>query len=391
MSIVRTLAFTFVFLALGLGTPWSAGLVRLAEWPQRSGGVMRAEAAEAPVPPSGPPMSLPPNTWVARKPPPKGKGVPGGKHHRLIHNPVDGRIYFLGGDFSGPGGIQSGRNEVYSYSIKDDDWRLEFPYCGPNGATQPSHPDQVGWTWDSTRQLFWMVPGYMFNFKDKSRCAQAGSKLVHSEIMTYDPAKRTWEVPGIPLPYKIPGNHKFVQYDPGTDSLIMFSFGGHTSVMTLDIKRRTWSTKRFPGSLRLGKEDTAFDPEQRVSYVIEPTQAKLYRYAIDRQELVTIADAPQGSPVDTTMPFWDPVNRVLLFPQYGKTSDIRLHVFHPETRTWEGDFSAREPEGIRVRGVSGVFDPYQNVLLILGNRGSEQGDGNPSFFLFRYQKGAVPR
>lgn len=357
-----------------------SGLTRW-EWLARTGIAHAAEGTPTPTPT---PIAIPANTFIARRFPGRGKGVGGGKHLRIVHRPEDGRLYFLGGDYSGPGGMDSGRNEIYSYSIKGDDWRLEWPYCGPPGSVQPSHPDQVGWVYDTTRKLFWMIPGYMGG--DTGKCNQAGSKLIRFQIMTFDPSNRSWAVPGIELPYKPPGNYKIAQYDPVTDTILVFGASA-PDVYILDLKRGTWLRKRFSGSANLGKEYTAIDPERRVIYVIEPKQAKLYRYDIDLQELAPIADAPRGSDYDTTMPVWDSVNRVLLFPQYGKTSDIRLHVFHPDTTRWELDLPIRQPEGYRVRGTNAVFDPYQNVMLIFGVRGSEEGSPpNPYLFLYRYQK-----
>src|SRR6185503_3671976 len=74
-------------------------------------------------------IRLPLRTWVERTLPKSGQGPcpTGCKHMRLAHNPDNGRIYFLGGDYSGPGAMSAGRNEVYSYSIGTDSWKLEYP------------------------------------------------------------------------------------------------------------------------------------------------------------------------------------------------------------------------------------------------------------------------
>ena len=85
-------------------------------------------------------INLTPKTWIARPLSEPGKGpCPSGgcKHMRLAHNPISGRIYFLGGDYGGPGAMASARNELFSYSIKENNWNLEYPYCGPAGDIQP--------------------------------------------------------------------------------------------------------------------------------------------------------------------------------------------------------------------------------------------------------------
>lgn len=359
----------------------------LARWEGTAPGM--AEAAERYLVAAETPLPIPPHTFIARRFPEAGKGVRNGKHMRIVHRPEDGRLYFLGGDYQGPIGMDSGRNEIYSYSIKDEQWRLEWPFCGPQGSIQPSHPDQVGWVYDTHRKLFWMIPGYMG--RDTGKCQQAGSGLVRGQIMTFDPASRTWALAQIPLPYQMPGNHKFAQYDPATDSIIVF-FGAGTryGAFILDLRTRTWTTRMFKGEVLLGREYTAIAPERRAIYVIEPKQAKLYRYDIDRQELVPIADAPRGSHYDSTMLFWDPGNRVLLFPQYFKTTDITMHVYHPDTNQWDLNLPTQQPEGERVRASNGVFDPYQNVLLLFGIRGNEP-DASRYMFLYRYQKGPAGR
>jgi hypothetical protein len=359
-----------------------------ASGPSPLGRLVRLAGAQpvlAQLKPATDAIQIPVNTWVARKLPGRGKAPTGGKHMRLTHNPHDGRIYFLGGDYSGPGGVQSGRNEVYSYSIKDDDWRLEWPYCGPAGTVQPAHPDQVGWVYDSTRRLFWMLPGYLG--QDVGRCKDAGSELVRGKIMTFDPATRTWTVPGVPLPFKTIGTHLFAQYDEKTDTIIRFIYVNRAAVALYDIKKTAWTTRNLGVDANLGKEYTALDPEKRVIYVIQPRKAKLYRYDIDKQHLAEIADAPEGSGVSNTMPVWDSANRVLIFPQHLNTSHIHMHVYHPDSSTWKRDIPVLNPENHEIRGTNAVYDPYQNVILIMGAKGNETV-GNPYLFLYRYGNGS---
>lgn len=359
-------------------------------------GLIRLASTERAVPSSASPeprgasaIEIPLNTWVARALPGRGKAPYSGKHMRLTYNPTDGRIYFLGGDYGGPGGPQSGRNEVYSYSVKDNDWRQEWPYCGPAGSVQPSHPDQVGWVYDTTRNIFWMLPG--FQFRDGGRCAAAGSRLVFGEIITFDPTTRSWTVPGIPMETTYVGVRLYAQYDEKTDSIIRFYSHNGAAVATYDIKANSWMKKRFPsGNATLGKEYTALDPAKRVIYVIEPVQAKLYRYDIDKQDLRAIADTPTGSRYSWTMPVWDSVNRVLLFPQYFETSRIHLHAYHPDPNTWERDITVNNPGTHNVGGTNAVFDPVQNVLLVMGGRGNEKlAQGKiPNLYLYRYGNGS---
>ena len=122
---------------------------------------LAATAKDPATRPAAKPIDIPLKTWIARKLPALGKGpaATGAKHIRLAHNGENGRIYFCGGDYGGLKHNQSGRNELWSYSIAGGDWKLEYPYTGPAGDVQPSHPDETGWTYDSRRKVFWMVPG----------------------------------------------------------------------------------------------------------------------------------------------------------------------------------------------------------------------------------------
>ena len=140
------------------------------------------------------PISLPLKTFVARNLQPSGSGpCPAGcKHVRLTFNPDNGRIYFEGGDYGALDNFpESGRQEMYSYAIADDSWRLEQPYCVAQGKYQPENPDEVTWAWDSTRHIFWMVPGYQ---GVSGGCSQIPAP-VRGKMMSFDPATKLWTLP----------------------------------------------------------------------------------------------------------------------------------------------------------------------------------------------------
>ena len=334
------------------------------------------------------PVDLPLRTWVARPLPGRDRApCPDGcKHMRLGYDPADGRIYVLGGDHSGTGGfLQSGRNELYSYSIAGNDWRLEQPYCRADGTPQPSGPDEVGFTYDTRRNVFWMLPGYMWRSSGE-RCP--GAHPVDGRIMTYDPVKKTWRVPAVsPPPRSGVTASKFVQFDAATDSLIRFYWDGGwgPTVAIYDIGSDRWSFRSFPGKANLDGQYTAMDPERRQLYVISPREARLYRYDIARRSLAELGPAPPGACCET-MPVWDTVSRVLLWPYYadGEAAVVTLYAYHPDGGGWERLPSAL-PDGRPVQGRHAVFDPVQNALLVMGPK-----TGSAPVFLFRYGAGADP-
>jgi len=318
---------------------------------------------------------------------------------RLAHNPVNGRLYFLGGDYSGPQGQESGRNELYSYSIADNDWKLEYPYCGPPGDVQPGHPDEVGWTYDTKRNVFWMIPGFMFGDTGVSQCPEPRSTLVSGKIMTFDPVTRKWNDPGRTAQTEV-YDIKFAQYDPVEDTILRFHWHGGEGmgVSIYDIKADRWTRVSlardtngvYLNNARLNQEYSAMDLEGRRIYVISPLEGRLLRYDMDAKKMTYITDTPVRVGLGTVHLVWDTVNKVLLWPYVPNLDGyITLYIYHQDTNTWEKD-PMYQPEGLTVRGNSAVFDPYQNVLLVMG--GLKGGDSDSTvrhFFLYRYGNGSV--
>jgi hypothetical protein len=355
-------------------------------------------SGSTPPPPLPPPspgqISLPLNTWIAVAKPPEGTGpCPSGqygdcKHMRLAHNPVNGRIYFHGGDYTGPVvDAQSGRQELYSYSIKDNNWILEYPYCGPAGDVQPKHPDEVGWTYDTKRNVFWSIPGVYLSFPP----VNCPSTLATSRPMTFNPATKKWTLVNAPLADSFTEYYKFANYDPVTDTIIMPYGSGSGGIAIFDIKSNSW--QKVPGGdqFNVGQEYSAIDVQGRVVYLIDPTAGALWRYNIDSQTFTYVKDTPAGtrSAEDVAMPIWDSVNKVLLWPQTPNHAGvITLWVYHPDTNQWENK-PTNQPNGLLVQGNSAVFDPYQNVLLVMGGIDfSGQLPPPQHLFLYRYGTGA---
>jgi hypothetical protein len=317
---------------------------------------------------------------------------------RLAHNLDNDRIYFLGGDYGGPNAMSSARNELYSYSIAANNWTLEYPYCGAAGEMQPDHPDEVGWAYDNRRKLFWLLPGFLWN-GHQNKCPE-GVKLI-PDVLQFDPATRKWARPPEirPAPTGSAERGKFAVYDPKTDRLIQFHRdGGQGSLADiLDIQSGRWKTvslshdsrtRQYLNNAHLDKEYMAADFENRHVYVIDPIGQRLLRFHLDGLNITSMGALPAQTGVDFTIPVWDSVNKVLLWPRLPNLDGhVTLYIFHPDTNSWEKD-SMRQPEGLAVRGNSAVFDPSQNVLLLIG--GLKSGDTDPSlqhFFLYRYGNG----
>ena len=348
-------------------------------------------------------IDIPLKTWVSRPLPATGEGAcPGGtfggcKHMRLAHNPVNGRIYFEGGDYSGgDDNPQSGRNELYSYSLAQEEWKLEYPYCGPTGEVQPSHPDEVGWIYDTKRNIFWMLPGFMYG---SGGCPAESATQVAGSIMTFDPTTGKWDVPN--RDSGATGEaYAFAVYDPLTDTIIRF-YGDSSGVdiRIYDIDADTWTVTSqsqdangvMLNGFGLGKEYAAVDYEKRHIYLTNMYTGQLLRYDMDTQQVLYLIDtptklAPENFGMQSSPPLiWDSVSNVLLWPFHETHSDAItvMYVYHPDTNTWEQP-SMYQPDGFTVQGNSAVFDPQQNAMLLIG--GSKGGYSN--FFLYRYGNGS---
>ena len=372
-----------------------------------------APTPPAPLPPpfSSGQITLPLRTWVATSLAGYGNGpcqstaFGGCKHMRLAHNPVDGRIYFSGGDWSGPNHPQSGRNETYSYSIRDNNWRLEYPYCGPASEIQPGGPDETGWVYDTKRNIFWLTSGFYWQWQRTGECP-GGAEQRTSPVMNFNPSTKKWtdvQAPNHGIdPNKVRSNGV---YDPVEDTIIQLSndINGGTGVLLYRIASNIWEKKSITFDTNGTRIDNAslgngqyhaVDLVKRHVYVISPDDGKLLRYNMDAKTITVVSQLPVAGPYPpyagyghTTLA-WDSVNKVLLWPHEPVLGgQITLYIYHPDTNTWEKD-SMYQPQGLMVHGRQIVFDPFQNALLTIGSYDTDPSNAQKYFFLYRYSSGS---
>jgi hypothetical protein len=353
--------------------------------------------------------AIPANTWVA-VPLPLSSATHGSacddglcKHLRLTYNTLDGRIYILGGDHNnGDGFPQSGSNEMWSYSARTYDWRIETPYCLPAGQLQPANPDEVGFAFDSRRNQFWMYPGYM-----NVSSVNCPSTAVSEKPMVYDVPTRTWRDPQLPWDAPLV---RFSQYDAVRDRTISFEYDGSRYVehnLATNVVRRV-STVVPPGEdgggAFIGDQWTAVDPNGRKLYVIGIIgTGKLYRFDLDTDEFRFMANTPIPYSTWEDWVYWSAATQSLLWvwmplpdPNTEVTGQARVFAWHASTNLWD-EIPITPPvdlqgnpvvdsrgQPIQVKGRQGVFDPVENVMMILGVSGS---DPVPYLFLYRYASG----
>lgn len=354
------------------------------------------------------PINIPAGVIVRLAAPQPGSGISSeNKHTTWALNPVDQRLYSIGGDFdSGDSNPQSYRQDQYSLSISERwadrnnpnaGWRREYPYCGPNGGVQPKSPDFIGWTWDSRRQVFWSVPG-TFVLPISAVCSDrtvSGSddpKYKFRHLMTYNPFEadltKRWTDHGEDPNGGSRGENWMAVYDPAGDKLIRF--GLNQIVDTYDIASRSWSTGNV-GANALGRTTRVYDDMLstdyvgRKIYVIDGTEARLMRWDMDRDRMDDLGPSPDGpvTPEGNGYSVWDSVNNVVIFFHFNTR---RLHVYHPDTRSWETPQVTLDPPGSDpfVRHAM-VFDASNNVMVMLGNTDSS----NRFIYLYRYKAGTA--
>jgi len=223
-----------------------------------------------------------------------------------------------------------------------------------------------------------MVPGYQWVANPSCTGTQ-----VHGQTMTFDPSTRRWAALSAP-PYTSGTGIFFAQFDSTTGTLI--GFGQRTWIYNTRTDSWTSEAFPFPEALDFSHMYTAFDRANRRIYLIEPKYARIYRYDVDSHQMTYLGPTPTGSSYES-YPFWDSVNHVVLWNVLlsGDTAQLaHLYIYHPDTNTWEQD-PMLQPNGLAVQGRSGVYDPVQNVLMIMGINGDAP---EPYLFLYRYGNGS---
>ncbi len=179
------------------------------------------------------------------------------KHISWAYDPVNKRYYSAGGDYGGTPGMQSYRQEIWSWEPKSNTWRKELNYCVGNGEFSWRHPDVVGWNFDATRGGFWFTPGMM---PSNEELCDKGT-YYRWQVLFFDPKNGKFNHPRQTGPDHYPGRKQgeplggdpnyFAAYLPQTDAL--FRIGSNKTAI-FDIKAGQWRIKRhnggdFPGDL----------------------------------------------------------------------------------------------------------------------------------------------
>ncbi len=328
--------------------------------------------------------------WVARPLPSSNAPSENIKDFRMTYNPDNKLIYVFGGDYSGT----SGRTEMYSYSVEKDEWKIVHGICLSAGQEQPGRPDEGTFVYDTKRKFLWWIPG----FSHSGNPDNCQSNFGYFTTMSFNPSTITWTSANYIEPPEYGGEKGiYGQYDKTSDRIIrLLGVNEVPKSQIYDLSSNSWSVKTFngmptpSGQSAIGTSMTAMDDASRKIYAVDPFYDVLWEYDITTETLIKKANVPFDISQYSTewegqfnmRLYWDSANKILLFPQInGNEGIIRFHTYKPSTNVWEVQKTIiTRPAGLTLRGNGGVYNPDQNVLVILGGSGTP----NPYLFLYRY-------
>lgn len=316
-----------------------------------------------------------------------------GKHYRTVYHPPSGRLLIHGGDHNGsyqpdgvskPYALQSGRQEMYWYDVGRNIAVIEQHYCRADNGLQPHGPDEMGFVWDSTRSKFLHLWGFQW-WPNRNDCPVPAN--VFRGPATYDPATKQWAPFTPPTPTwggsSVPNQCIF---DPPSDEIVCFSKDGAGNPRAY---RYHVGTNTFLpgvsgpslGNVPISDSLPTYDPVGRIAYVVVPATRTLLAYDVAARTIryLPIPFLPTV-PGQETMPVWDTVNGVLLYPHRDPNNVITLVSYDPRTGAWALE---PMPTGHVVHGNQAVFVPDQNVLLVFSGTSGVPGVGVP-FQFYRY-------
>ncbi|HEY7163101.1 MAG TPA: hypothetical protein VIB79_00950 [Candidatus Binatia bacterium] len=352
-------------------------------------------------------LCLPTRTWIARRLPDHGSGpctatfYGSCKEVRAAFNYADGKIYYFAGDYSPPYW-----GSLYSYDAGLDKWATEYPHAGiPGDAIMDSTADEVDWSYDSKRNLFYWYGGFGGGppccYGDADGSPSPNGPIYKAPPLTYNPVTKKWtQGPGaLHLP-----DHWAV-YDPVTDRVYQ---AGNSYIRIINPVDGSFSdVSNGPagnGGVGFGANNMLYDIDVagRLIYLLNPSNVfgpwidgltRLYTFNLDTHEVKELARPPQQTGVYYPLLAFDSINRILFW--WTAWDDIANHdpqlwIYHPDSNSWEKD-PLVQPDGQRVLGNSLVFDPTHNVLVLMGSTDNSGDFGHGEIdhlFLYRYENGS---
>jgi hypothetical protein len=248
--------------------------------------------------------------------------------------------------------------------------------------------------------------------------AQAtGAALQQFGPMAFNLTTKAWEVPSVavePINPPTQQRSKNACYDSVTDSIWRAAYDSGTFVwLKYNIVANKWdryetartTSGEYVNYVDPGFEYIACDIVGRKIYLIDPIQYRLIEFDMTKTGVRFRAPIPEPNPEriklsrattftfkDFTIPVWDSVNKVLLYPYLDCvgcaapfSSVVKLLIYNPATDRWETD-PMTHADGQMVMAASAVFDPTNNVLMTIGGllQSGDSGITASGFDVWRY-------
>lgn len=231
----------------------------------------------------GLPQDLAPNAWHKIELIDQVNPVHESKHTRVFYRDADQCMYLFGGDYAVHGSSyqQSGRQEFWKYCPSTNHWSLAHDYCRPAGSIQPERPDEMPIAYDSKRDRLYVTAGSW----TKNPC---GTQALKDTWAYWDFKTGNWIDTGVAHNR---GGTKRAFYDPKTDSVYMFLWGGFgvgvQKFSVADQKQEQWPVAyddrgKYMNNERLNVAQVAMVPELRSAFIVSPNSGILWRYNIDK-------------------------------------------------------------------------------------------------------------
>jgi N-acetylneuraminic acid mutarotase len=258
-------------------------------------------------------------------------------------------------------------DDLWTYAPASGAWHELTPV----GPARPSKRGYHACAWDSTRARMWMFGGCAEGF-------HGSDDLWSFDLWSFDPQQRQWTRLAPPGP-RPPGRWSAVlQYDPGTDALVLFSGMSafdETCVPLRDlwvyrIRTNTWTQKTCTAP-QLSQCASALDPQRGLLIIHGGTDA---HFAVRSETWIyDVRRDTWRAPVAGTRftkahaGVWDTDDgRMMVFGGrgYGTVED-RVWSFDPDTEEWRVLGTADDPPGVRAFH-SAVWDPKARALIVYG-------------------------
>ena len=261
-------------------------------------------------------FDIPDRTWVSRSYTiSNAPGVGGAKHLRLMQNPLNGRIYFDGGDIAGS--FQANTQAFFSLDITTNEWLEEYPSCGVKGDVIPGGPDEIGFVFDTKRNIFWSMPGFFFLNQSGPAACGFTDTWATSSPKTF-PGVADYPNGGFYFLFDSNGN-RFVQ---GVDYQVTPNLSANTTTLT--------NLGTLPSSVtyHFARAGTAYGTG--LTLIFDPVKKKWADPATIGQGNIRNQPWPGQSPKNAV---YDPVTDSIY--RVGDTGDgIRLFVYSIATTSW---------------------------------------------------------